>query len=90
MNPADRTGRIPCTRLFPCRRRYPWKRRYGMGLRRLTSPKQRRLDEHLELQGEGRIGARERRELQDLVEEAESFTMANARMLARARTAANS
>lgn len=55
------------------------------GLRRLSSISQKRLDVLLRKQAEGRISAREARELRDRVDEAERLTLENARKLARAR-----
>lgn len=63
--------------------------RRDAGLRRIAPVRQRRLDGLLERQAEGRLTARERQELSDLVEDAERLTLQNARTLARARHAAS-
>jgi len=62
--------------------------RRKIGLRRLTGLRQRRLDALLERQAAGRLTGRERAELEGLVEEAERLTLANARVLSRARETA--
>jgi len=62
--------------------------RRDAGLRRISPARQRRLDALLKRQAEGRLTVHDRRELSDLVEEAERLTLQNARTLARARQAA--
>jgi len=62
--------------------------RRDTGLQRLALAKQRRLDALLERQAEGRVAAREEKELASLVREAEQLTLRNARTLARSRHAA--
>jgi hypothetical protein len=54
-------------------------------LRRLSAPKQRRLDSLMSGNNEGRLTSGERYELQALVLEAEEITLGNARKLARER-----
>jgi DNA-binding Xre family transcriptional regulator len=63
--------------------------RRNTGLQRLALTRQRRLDVLLERQAEGRLEAREDKELADLVREAELLTLRNARTLARSRHAAS-
>jgi DNA-binding Xre family transcriptional regulator len=62
--------------------------RRDAGLRRIAPARQRRLDWLLDRQAAGRLTGPERRELSELVEEAERLTLQNARTLARARHAA--
>ena len=54
-------------------------------LRRLTAAKQRRLDELMTGNNEGRLTPAERKELQGLVREAEAIALSNARRLANQR-----
>lgn len=61
--------------------------RRDAGLQKLPLSKQRRLDTLLDHQSSGVLGAREKKELEDLVREAEELTLRNARTLARARHA---
>ena len=49
---------------------------------RLSSAKQRRLDELMDANNEGQLRSAEKRELAELVEETEQITLHNARLLA--------
>lgn len=52
-------------------------------LKRFPAAKQRRLDELLEKNGEGKISDKEKARLERLVAEAEQLMVANARLLAQ-------
>lgn len=54
-------------------------------LRRLAPSKQKRLELLMALNNDGKLTTAERQELRDLVQEAESITLANARTLASQR-----
>lgn len=57
----------------------------GPQLQRLSDDKQRRLDELMDKNNEGRLNKTQQRELQQLVRETQQITLHNARVLAEQR-----